>query len=401
MARVESIKIGLVNARCIATTFIILLIIPLFGMIFSLDKTPTAEKIQPVPPEIPKSLSDLIHFPGKYRKYFSDAYGFKGLLVRTHGLLQTRVFNRSGSEKVLLGDDGWLFLRGDSALDYHRNVRPFTSESLSFWHRRLAEHERFFADKQIPYKVIILPSKETIYDNKLPKRERRGDERVRIDQLLSAIDESTTAKSSRYIKVEPALLGTYERIYHKTDTHWNAKGAFLAYQYIIQRLQHEFPALNSLKENQIEWQEYQAPGGDLARLMGLKFDYWEDSFIVKLNGRRGSLKKDSYVPIKISDLDVLPSPFMKTYSESGEIDKAIIFRDSMAEHLIPFLSVHFKEAIWLWPPISEEMDFQFIENESPSLVLWEFVERHLMLPVTCPRLPYQSKFQKSEMCKIM
>ena len=77
------------------------------------------------------------------------------------------------------------------------------------------------------------------------------------------------------------------------------------------------------------------------------------------------------------------------YGESGlvvtehkdkSLPKAMVYRDSFAGRLIPFLSEHFSRASYLW---QNEFDFEEIEQEKPDIVIQEFVARHFF-----PYVPY-------------
>jgi hypothetical protein len=54
--------------------------------------------------------------------------------------------------------------------------------------------------------------------------------------------------------------------------------------------------------------------------------------------------------------------------------RVVIFRDSFASALIPFLSEHFSRAVYLW---QNNVDPQVIEDERPDVVIHELVGRRL------------------------
>ena len=59
----------------------------------------------------------------------------------------------------------------------------------------------------------------------------------------------------------------------------------------------------------------------------------------------------------------------------------VMFRDSFAGRLIPYLSEHFSRASYLW---QNEFDFAEIEKDKPDVVIQEYVARHFFTFVPYP-----------------
>src|SRR5258708_4980205 len=58
-------------------------------------------------------LKALLKFPGDFKYFFSDHFGFRSTLIRWHGLLKVRGLGVTSNPSVVLGKDGWLFLAGE------------------------------------------------------------------------------------------------------------------------------------------------------------------------------------------------------------------------------------------------------------------------------------------------
>jgi alginate O-acetyltransferase complex protein AlgJ len=65
------------------------------------------------------------------------------------------------------------------------------------------------------------------------------------------------------------------------------------------------------------------------------------------------------------------------------LPRAVVFRDSFASALIPFLSEHFSRAVYLW---QNDFDPDVIEQEHPDVVIQEIVSRHLYVFTPSPEL---------------
>jgi len=61
--------------------------------------------------------------------------------------------------------------------------------------------------------------------------------------------------------------------------------------------------------------------------------------------------------------------------DDAKLPRAVMFRDSYATHLIPFLSEYFQRIVYVW---RYHFDRALIERERPDVVIEEMVERRLM-----------------------
>ena len=65
------------------------------------------------------------------------------------------------------------------------------------------------------------------------------------------------------------------------------------------------------------------------------------------------------------------------------LPRAVIFRDSFASRLVPFLSEHFSRAVYLW---QNDFDADIVEKEHADVVIQEIVGRHLYNFIPSPEL---------------
>ena len=52
----------------------------------------------------------------------------------------------------------------------------------------------------------------------------------------------------------------------------------------------------------------------------------------------------------------------------------LMFRDSYARHLYPYLAHHFNRSAYLW---TTTFDRDLVEQEKPDMVIWELSERFI------------------------
>src|SRR6185295_18217610 len=57
------------------------------------------------------------------------------------------------------------------------------------------------------------------------------------------------------------------------------------------------------------------------------------------------------------------------------LPRAVVFRDSFASRLAPYLSEHFSRVVYLW---QNNFDVDAVRAERPAIVIQEIAGRHLM-----------------------
>ena len=120
------------------------------------------------------------------------------------------------------------------------------------------------------------------------------------------------------------------------------------------------------------------PAKDLAGMLGLKRVLREIDL--------------SLVPRRARRARVVDPPGAGPMAEVGQLiteipdsslPRAVIFRDSFASRLGPFLSEHFSRAVYLW---QNDFDANVVAAEHPDVVIEEIVGRHLYEFLASPQL---------------
>ena len=79
----------------------------------------------------------------------------------------------------------------------------------------------------------------------------------------------------------------------------------------------------------------------------------------------------------------MAEPRLVTEIPGSRLPRALIFRDSFASRLVPFLSEHFSRAVYLW---QNDFDANAVLSENPDVVIQEIVGRHLYNFIPSPEL---------------
>jgi len=153
-----------------------------------------------------------------------------------------------------------------------------------------------------------------------------------------------------------------ERLYHKTDTHWNQRGAFIAYQEMIKAIRERVPAVPPpLTRDDFESTSRILLGQDLAGMMGLKRSMQEEDL------RLTPKQPRRYVVIEPKGAYATAGePRIVTEIPGSTLPRAVMFRDSYTSWLAPFLSEHFSRIVYLW---QNDFDAAVVEQEAPDVVI--------------------------------
>jgi hypothetical protein len=361
--------------QCVlVTAFLVLLTLPLLGMVLQLEAPSLNEKrrLAPRPP-----LSLVFHSASRFvtelGSYLSDNFGFRSTLVRWNSHLIARSLAVSPSPRVVLGREGWLYYAGEHIIDDYRCLKPFTDEELRAWSEALVRRQEWLERRGIRYLFSVAPNEHTIYPEYLPSHVTRIRDTSRLDQLLAHLKAHTTLP---VIDLRPALMAAKvkERVYRKTDTHWNERGAFAAYQEILQPIHAWFPAVRAWPRDRFENTVAKGPGGDLAEMLGMTDVYQEEVLGLRpLDARRASFL--DWPTERFAELHARPQLVRESFVPDPALPRLVMFHDSFGLALQPFLAEHFSKATYVFNPMSFEDSI--LGREKPGLVIQEITERYL------------------------
>jgi len=315
-------------------------------------------------------------FAAGFERYFDDHFGFREELIRLFRLLQVKVFRVSRAGEVVFGKDGWLFQAGGEQIADIRNNWPFSDAELVQWGRVLSAKHGALRERGIEYLFVLAPNKHLVYPEKLPASINRVRDRSRADQLVDYLGEHTDVP---ILDLRPALFAAKEHLrpYHRTDTHWNAWGAYAGYQAVIDRLQPALPGLEAVRLAPADFETRETPGGDLAGTLSMKEELPE----IGIYPSRWQPDCAVYegLPEDFTDVDRNNDAF-NTRCRSG-IGRLLMFRDSYSLAMMPYLSDTFRY-IHYFPasPVPLDGMMEVVKEHRPDVVIEERSTRWLRKP---------------------
>lgn len=317
----------------------------------------------------------LFPFARGYEAFFNDNFGFKNVLVRINGLVHVKVFGVSPTPlpDVVVGRSGWLFYNvqneGSNFRDYY-GLDALSGSQLESIRKNIESMRARMASLGIHMVFLIAPSKQSVYEEYLPPRVASMKGRLhRVDQIAEVWGENDRAAS--FLDLRPVLISAKKEwshpLYLKTDSHWNNLGAFIAYGEIMKNVKRFHPHVRILTSKDFRVCEKRSLSkGDLTGIMGT-----------------GGIMEDTEItfePLRPAKAVVTKMPsnqyrFAFTSRAQGvENLRVLMFGDSFAQSMIPFLAESFSEGFYFASP--PMVDFAAIEKEKPHVVVVELTERY-------------------------
>jgi hypothetical protein len=369
---------GLHYHRLLCLLFVATISLPLAANLAGVDGgDPGAENRELAPfPHLERSMSSIAAFPAGFGGWFDDHFGFRSRLVRWYGESRLLVLHVSPSAAVIEGQDGWFFYGDDKSVEDYANVEPMTDTALANWREAILRARDWLRARGVAYVFTIAPDKHAIYADRMPAAIARVGDVSRADQLFTAQQDTGLAVDVRAVELDARAR---ERTYQQTDTHWNDRGALVAYQQIIGAVRARVPATPAAwSREDFVAADRTIEGLDLAGMMGLTRVLREvDLTLVPKRVRRARVVD----PLGAGPTDELGR--LVTEIDDPSLPRAVIFRDSFTSRLVPFLSEHFSRAVYLW---QNDFDADVVTREHPAVVIQEIVGRHLYNFIPSPEL---------------
>jgi tetratricopeptide (TPR) repeat protein len=282
-------------------------------------------------------------------------------------------------QKVVEGRNGRLFIADYGAPDADAMLReaPFPADRLKRWRLILETRAGHLARRGIPYVVLVAPDAYTACAADLPvgwprpggpmgrlfRQAMAGIPNLKVVYPLAALRETTDGPD----------------LYKKNDTHWSAAGAFVAYKALLEAL----PAglgIRRLSDADVSFAMRDTYGNLGAHA---DFDRKCPIPVAEVSGP---------APVQV-DHGVGPNRtgFQHTRSPDATA-RALIFRDSFATEMGPFLSSTFGD-LWSLGP-SQSLDYDLLGEMRPDVVVLQTSERRLLhVPDDHPALGWREVYR--------
>jgi len=308
-------------------------------------------------------------FTVDFDKFHEKKFGGKNELIELHNYIQHSLLKSSPlPNSVVLGKDEWLFLGNKYNNVLYKNIglETFSSNDLETIWGNIQQRKEYLNHREIKYYLCTAPNKRTVYNDYLPSHfQNKGT--TQLEQLKIYLE----AKEFELIDLKDNF-NQYDslRLFHKTNTHWNALGAFLGYKRLISSIQADFVNLQSFELNDFKIDTLIRQREDLTKI--IKTDLEEEHIVLQPIEKFQSivLEKKLAVPM---DYYGPHKNYENRYKGIGNL-KVLVFRDSFSTEMIQFMKEYFGEIVFIW---HHDFNKEIIENEKPDIVIHEIIERDI------------------------
>lgn len=304
-----------------------------------------------------KSISS---FPRDYENYFNDHLAFKNEIRRFRSKVLYNLFKTSSSENVIIGDNNWLFYNittpfGENSIADFQNITKYSNEEKEIIKDNLIATRDKLKNKNIDFYIFIIPNKENIYYDFMPKMiNRNSNSKSRTEELVEYLNNESDLNIV-YPKNELIENRKNDDTYMKNDTHWNSFGAYIG---IVKLMEKVDPNINvgNLETVHIK------SSGDLAHMNLMPNDLIATTVITK------SFMDD----ITVSCTEEINS-LMECNSTSPNNKKILFIGDSFKTLTIQYLSKLYTQTYFIHRDYYNE---EIIKQYNPDIIIFEVVERH-------------------------
>jgi hypothetical protein len=332
-------------------------------------------------PELPRTLAALADYTRRFERSFDDRFGLRGPLVRADHFAKAVVFGVSPVPKVLIGKSGWLYFKGEDAkaIDrWYRGSEALTDGEIAGLRDELLRRNEFFATRGIPFLVVIVPEKYSVYPEFLPDWAVSLAAQSSLDRIVADLLRHPQLK---FIDLRGPLRAAKgaERVYYRTDSHWNYLGAVVGYTELMREAMRLVPGLAMAPAPRPVY----VPGvdyysGDLAQMLGLPKELREEDVApwskILASAQTRCAQRDKAAETKDVEVYLYRCPNAPPFT-------ALVYRDSNAIPLIPMLAENFARSTYV---SSAQLDSALVDRLKPDIVIEEMVERSLFSAVAQP-----------------
>lgn len=332
-----------------------LCLIPSVGMLFFPTTETTENKAMAEAPRlITEEGSANKAFFQDFESWFNEHVALRNQMVYADAMVQTKLFQESNVSGVIAGTDGWLYYA--STLSDFLGTDVLSERELFNLANNFCVVQDYVEDRDMDFVLTIAPNKNTLYGENMPYYKSHI---VNVNHSAKLLAPYLEDQKVTYLDLFRLFREQDEVLYLKRDSHWNMKGACLAYNGIMDALKLPHEDYATLQPKLVT-----NDNGDLNKMLYSFYGELEDNYDYGLSQdytyeKEGATVEDGWIV---------------THNPDGE-GTLLMFRDSFANTLIPFLSGQFQTACYSkGEPNALE---RFVETYDPDCVVIEKVERNI------------------------
>ncbi len=328
-------------------------LVPFAGMSFFATTETTENKTLASFPSLVTADGVNVDFLEDLGTYFEDHFAFRQALVNADALVMG-LFGESNEDTVIKGTDGWLYY--SATLDDYLGQDLMSVRSTFNAAYNLSLTQAYVESTGAQFLVTVSPNKNTLYGEHMPYYDaHKVSDGSNYEQLQAQMD----ALDVPYVDLFFLFRAQDEVLYLQRDSHWNNKGALLAYNALMDALEidHETYQAASVSRTKSEI-------GDLGSMLYPLTAEPEYNYYYQYDADYAYVTNTSSVE----------DAWIITHNDAQD-GSLLMFRDSFGNTLLPFFANAFGDAYF-----SKGEPYaigRYLAAYAPQTVIIERVERNL------------------------
>ena len=333
----------------------LLCLIPSVGMLFFPTTQTTENRAMAESPKLLTEEGSLNKaFIQDFESYFTEHIALRNPMIYMDAKIQTGIFGESNVSGVIDGADGWLYYSSTLSDYLGENILP--ERALYNLAHNFRVVQNYLDAKDVDFVLTIAPNKNTLYGEHMPYYKSGIIDPDHNAKLLKPYLEELGVS---YLDLFQLFEEQEEILYLKRDSHWNRKGACLAYNSIMDALALPHEDYSGTEPTAIE-----SADGDLNKMFYSFYGKTETDYSYQL------ASDYTYA----NNAKSVEDGWIVTENKAGS-GTLLMFRDSFGNTLIPFLSAEFQTACYSkGEPNALE---RYLNANDPDCVVIQKVERNI------------------------
>lgn len=286
--------------------------------------------------------------------YFEEHFAFRPYLVTADSEIMSRIFGVSNMDTVIDGKNGWLYYT--ATLDDYLGAKPLSERGLYNICHNLSIMQRYVEENGAKFLFTVAPNKNSLYGEQMPYY---ADKKVSGTKNMKRLEPALLKEKIPYADLFRVFEDQKDILYLKRDSHWNQKGAVLAYNSILDALGVEHETYETVPSVRTKT-EY----GDLNLML------YPKSAVPEWNYKYENESSYQYE----TDSENVEDAWIHTSNKNGR-GSLLMFRDSFGNTLLPLMADTFQDGYF-----SKSVPYpveEYISEYHPEKVIVEKVERNL------------------------
>jgi hypothetical protein len=268
---------------------------------------------------------------------------------------------------VVMGRGGHLFHRWDNAFEQLCDAATLDDVDLDRWRSQIEYRVAWCDLHAIRYYMMVVPEKHVVYEDRLPVGRTISQDRP-VRRIHASLPPPV---QSRLIYPATSLRQArrVEKIYYNTDVHWTSYGAYIGYRALLRGIAADFP-MTPLPEGALIRTKRAEFCGDI----GVRIDPEPVEERIML-----SIDEAPNWRVTFDNRAFAEGQVQVFENDDKSLPRAVIFRDSNMNAVLPFLLRHLSRAV----VVAGHRYFlhDLVQAEKPDLVITEIAERYLATPL--------------------